>query len=126
MKSNNILAIAQQTFRIAIGATATLLETIQDSDKRSTVITDMQTELNQKSQQWAQKGEVTEQEARQKLEQILQRTPWKGNSRNNASNDNTYTDSTTTSNVTKSELQSLTEQITALRNELEQLRNNDR
>jgi polyhydroxyalkanoate synthesis regulator phasin len=125
MKSNNILEIAQQTFRIAIGATATLLETIQDSEKRSTIITDMQTELNQKSQQWAQKGEVTEQEARQKLERILQKTPWKDTSKSNASNDNTYTDTTVTSAVTKSELQSLTEQITALRSELEQLRNDN-
>jgi polyhydroxyalkanoate synthesis regulator phasin len=125
MKSNNIIEIAQQTFRIAIGATATLLETIQNSEKRSTVITDMQTELSQKSQQWAQKGEVTEQEARQTLEKLLQKTPWKGNSRNSATNDNNYTDTTVVNSVTKSELQSLTEQITALRNELEQLRNSN-
>ncbi len=125
MKSNNIIELAQQTFRIAIGATATLLETIQNSEKRSTVITDMQTELNQKSQEWAQKGEVTEQEARQTLEKLLQKTPWKGTSKSSASNDNIYTDTPVTSNVIKSELQSLTEQITSIRSELEQLRNNN-
>jgi polyhydroxyalkanoate synthesis regulator phasin len=123
MKTNNLLEIAQQTLRIAIGATVTILETIQDTEKRSSAINDLQTELNQKSQQWAEKGEITEREARQKLEQILQKTPWKGANAN--SNNNNYPNPTNTSPATQSELQSLTEQITALRNELEQLRKNN-
>jgi polyhydroxyalkanoate synthesis regulator phasin len=128
MKTDNLLEIAQQTFRIAIGATAALLETIQDTEKRSTAIEDLQAELERKSQQWAEKGEITEREARQKLEQILQKTPWKGRSTSisnpSSSNSNNYPITTDVSPITQSELQSLTEQITALRNELEQLRNN--
>lgn len=121
MKTNNFIEIAQQTLRIALGATVTILETIQDTEKRSSAINELQTELTQKSQQWAEKGETTEREARQKLEQILQKTPWKDA---NASSNN-YPSPTNASPATQSELQSLTEQITALRNELEQLRKNN-
>jgi polyhydroxyalkanoate synthesis regulator phasin len=122
MKTNNLLEIAQQTFRIAIGATATLLETIQDTARRSSAIDELQAELERKSRQWAEKGETTEREARQKLEQILQKTPWKAT---NTSSNNNYSTSSNASPATQSELQSLTEQITALRNELEQLRKNN-
>jgi hypothetical protein len=64
MNANNIFQFVQQGFRITVGATASLVETLQDPQKRTEAISEMQTEFNQKADEWAQKGEITEQEAR--------------------------------------------------------------
>jgi polyhydroxyalkanoate synthesis regulator phasin len=125
MNSNNLLQLAQQSFRIAVGATATFVETLQSPEKRSTAFSDLQAELSQKSQQWAEKGEITEREARQALEKILEKTPWKNAGVGTNDRSYPYSTNTTADPTTKAELQSLTEQITALRNELEELRNSN-
>lgn len=72
MNSNNtLLDNLQQGFRITVGATASLVETLQDPQKRQLTWQDWQQEWNQRANQWAQKGTVTETEARQYVDQML-------------------------------------------------------
>jgi prefoldin subunit 5 len=119
MNSNTIVELLQQSVRIAIGATTSLVETIQDPQKRNSVLSDFQQELNQRSEQWSQKGEETEQEARKVIEKFFNRQ----SSSNIPTSNNSASGSSSSNNKNiDNELKELTEQIVALKKELEELR----
>ncbi|MBR8827006.1 MAG: hypothetical protein DSM107014_03710 [Gomphosphaeria aponina SAG 52.96 = DSM 107014] len=122
MNSNNdLFTLIQQGFRITVGATASLVETIQDPAKRSATLSQLQTELQQRTTEWAQKGETTEQEARRMIDELLkQQASSTPEGRTTTSVQNYPTATTKTS--TEVELKELTAQVVSLRTELEQLR----
>lgn len=125
MNANNLFQVVQQGFRITVGATASLLETIQDPQKRAETISELQTELSQKTQQWAQKGEITEQEARRMLDNLFRQRRWQTSSDATKTSSETGSTPYSAAENVESELQELTEQIIALRTELEQLRRSE-
>lgn len=121
MSNNPTVNILQKGLRIAVGATTTLVETLQDPQKRQQTLTELQGQLNEQTQLWAEKGEVTEVEARRMVETWLaqqksQRT----------SSGSTPSSSTSASNISfndaRREIEDLTAQILALKTELEQTR----
>jgi polyhydroxyalkanoate synthesis regulator phasin len=121
MSNNPTVNILQKGLRIAVGATTTLVETLQDPQKRQQTLTELQGQLNEQTQLWAEKGEVTEAEARRMVETWLaqqksQRT----------SSGSTPSSSTSASNISfndaRREIEDLTAQILALKTELEQTR----
>ena len=122
MNSNSFLQVIKQGFRVTIGATASLMETIQDPQKRTEALSQMQTELEQKTREWAQKGEVTEQEARRIIDNLISQRGWQKNP--DVSNSSSQPSSSTNSpkNPVRADLEELTEQIIALRKDLENLR----
>jgi polyhydroxyalkanoate synthesis regulator phasin len=124
MNANNLFQIVQQGFRISVGATASLIETIQDPQKREATLTELKTEISHKTQEWAEKGENTEQEARKFIDHFLkQRTNQTNATATTTDNHSSTSQTGTTKNDSaESEIQELTEQIMALRTELEQLR----
>jgi polyhydroxyalkanoate synthesis regulator phasin len=69
--NNPLITTLQQGFRITVGATATLVETLQDPQKRQITFQDLQQQWGEKAEQWAEKGTVTEAEARQYVDQWL-------------------------------------------------------
>lgn len=114
MESNTIFDTIQQGFRTAVGAAASVVETLQDNQKRSQMLSDLNAEWQQKSQEWAEKGTMTEQEARKIIEQFFKGYSSGGSkscediqvkSVDNQSND----------------IQELTREIVALREEVEKL-----
>ena len=125
MNSNNLLELLQTGFRVSLGATTSLVETLQDPQKREENLTQLRLELTQRVTEWAEKGQITEQEARSFIESILRQQ----------SNSNPYpTAGTSSSSVTtpptttappnvQLEIEELTAQIAAIRTELEKLRN---
>ena len=116
MDNNNLLQIAQQGFRITVGAATSLVETVQNPQKRTEALSQMQADLSQKTQEWSEKGEVTEQEARKFLDSLFDRQ---------GSGDNypgTPSSATVPKTNTTSDLQQLTDEIIALRKELEEIR----
>ena len=116
MDNNNLLQIAQQGFRITVGAATSLVETVQNPQKRTEALSQMQADLSQKTQEWSEKGEVTEQEARNFLDSLFDRQ---------SSGDNypgTPNSAAVTKTHTTSDLQQLTDEIIALRKELEEIR----
>jgi len=54
MDNNNLINFVQQGFRTVIGATADAIETIQNTEKRNQVISELTSELQKKSQEWQQ------------------------------------------------------------------------
>ena len=116
--NNSLINVVQQGFRIAIGATADCVETLQDPQKRAETLSELQTELSQKTQQWSEKGEVTEQQAKEFMENLMSQRGWSTNRASTSTSNSTSTNS----NI-NSDIQELTEEIIALKLELEKLRN---
>ena len=122
MNSDNLTQLLQQGFHVTLGATASLVETLQDPQKRDQNLSQMRLELSQMAQDWAAKGEMTEQEARNFIDNLL-------NQINNQPPSSTPGPAPTTTTPTQAapanaqlELQELTAQIAAIRIELEKLR----
>ncbi len=120
MNNNSFFQVIQQGFRVTVGATASLIETIQDPQKRTEKFSELQTELEQRTQEWAQKGELTEQEARKIIDNLLSQRGW-SNSGSGRSNNEPTSSATPKDGGVQSDLAELTEQIIALREELENL-----
>jgi polyhydroxyalkanoate synthesis regulator phasin len=123
MNNNNLVQTLQQGFHIAVGAVTDLVETVQDPEKRTEALSEWQMELNQKTREWAVKGETTEQEARRVLDNFLRPRNWQP--------DRVYSDRTDRSNESSnfadenelnSGLQQLQAEIIALRTELAKMR----
>lgn len=114
--SNDLLVnTLQQGFRITVGATASLVETLQDPQKRQITFQDLQQQWGQKAEQWAEKGSVTEAEARQYVEQ------WLAQMRKNSPVGNQSSGSQTIDFATaQAELERLTQEIIAMKDELAQ------
>ncbi|XGV97125.1 MAG: hypothetical protein ACAF41_30940 [Leptolyngbya sp. BL-A-14] len=119
MNSDKFVQLFQQGFRITLGATATFVEVLQDPEKRDENLAKLNQEWSVLSAEWAQKGEITEQEARNFVDTLLTKR---------STNPSTGASSTTVATPSappdvQLELQELTAQIVAMRAELERLRN---
>jgi polyhydroxyalkanoate synthesis regulator phasin len=125
MNSTNILEFVQTGFRASLGATTSLVEILQDSQKREENLSQLRSDFSQKVAEWAEKGEKTEQEARNLIEQMFNRQNNPDTSGARETPRDTPTTASTPSAVgnTQEEIEQLTAQIAAIRTELEQMRN---
>lgn len=114
-----LLQLLQKGFHVTLGATASLVETLQDPEKRSQSFARLQTELGQLTEEWAEKGSVTEQEARNFVETVLNRPSATSTTASSAP------DTPAASPEIQVELQELTAQIAAMRAEVEKLRSQE-
>lgn len=112
------MQVVRQGVRIALGATVSCVETLQDPDKRAEAINILQIELIQKTQEWSAKGEVTEAEVQNFIDYLMAQRRSSGDYNSSS----TGSRSSKTSASTRSQLQELTEEIIALKLELEKLR----
>lgn len=126
MNSNNpdhVVELLQKGFRITLGATTSLVESLQDSQKRDENLTKLRLEWSQLSEEWAEKGAETEQEARRFVDSML--------ANRDASTTGSSASSATASATPaappdiQEDIQELTAQIAAMRIELENLRNSN-
>ena len=120
--NNNFLNLVQQGFRTAIGATTSLMETLQDPEKREQTLSELNEQWQKKSQEWAEKGETTEQEARHMIENFWQKKSPESNI--DQSTGQSTTDASSASSTKPNpalEVQELTEAIVSLRTELEKI-----
>ena len=116
--STNIFEIVQKGFRVTVGAAATFVETLQDPQKRDVTISEFRAELQNRTAEWSEKGEMTETEARKFLENIFQ----KDSSKPAGDREVPTSAVEVTEEGLETEIQSLTEQIAALKSELAELR----
>lgn len=122
MNPEAITETIQTGFRMALGATASLVEGVQDPQKLDSTLRRLTTDLDQLTREWVEKGAITEQEARNLVNSLI-------TGQNPASMPNgDYATITTTATPVPApditaELQELTAQIAALRAELERLQN---
>ncbi len=123
MNTETLFNNIHQGFRITVGATAMLIETLQDPSKRSQTFSTLQSEFIQKADEWASKGEITELEGRRLVEE------WLNQLREDQAMINRPTtvevDATASDRNLKAEIQELTEQLANLRTELEQMRHHN-
>jgi polyhydroxyalkanoate synthesis regulator phasin len=120
MNSDTVALLLQKGFHVTLGATAALVESLQDPQKREQNLSKLRLEFNELTQDWAQKGEFTEREARAFVDTML------------AQRGETSTPTTTVTTTARPvpavspevqlELQALTAQLGAIRAELERLR----
>jgi polyhydroxyalkanoate synthesis regulator phasin len=123
---NTVTDFVQKGFRTSLGAASFLVETLQDPNKRDENLQKLNSNFNsmdfsQLTEEWAEKGEVTERDARTFVDNMLQQ---KGSETSNSDNLSDFPRNTTNDNVVRSnlreELQELTTEIIALRTELQQ------
>lgn len=122
MNPDTLVQMAQKSFRITLGATAFFLETLQDPQRREVNVARLQTEFNQLTEEWEQKGETTEQEARSFVDNFLSQQFNHSPASQTTSTPPPYTSTPSTSPDIQQDLQELTAQLAALREELERLR----
>lgn len=123
MNPDNLIQLVQKGFRVTLGATASAIESVQDAQKRDRNLELLRTDLNQLVEEFADKGAVTEVEARTFVDNMLAQ-------RNNPPASHTTADTpgateTVAPPSVQLDLQELTAQIAAIRIELENLRNPD-
>lgn len=111
MNNDNLAQTIQKGFHISLGATAALVESLQDAEKRQENLSKMQSDFGRLTEEWADKGSLTEQEARIYVERIF----------NQQTAPNTTPDETVSEGDFKTQVQELTAQLAALRAELENL-----
>jgi polyhydroxyalkanoate synthesis regulator phasin len=121
--------LLQKGFRVTLGATASLLEILQDPQRRDENLSRLRTDLAELADEWAVKGELTEQEARNFVETILTQQNRSSSYSDSASTTTITTTATeappATSPEVQADLRELTEQIAAIRSELEKIRNQE-
>lgn len=120
MNADNLVQLLQNGFRVTLGATASLVEVIQDPEKRHENLSKLNQEWSVLSSEWAQKGEITEQEARNFVDTLLAQ---RANQPSASSTTSTTATTPSAAPEIQLELQELTAQIAAMRAELETLRN---
>ena len=129
MNSDNLIQLLHQGFRVSLGATTSLIESLQDSQKREETLSKlMRSEFSQLTEEWAEKGEITEREARNYVDALLrQQTSQTTGETSGATNTSPTTPAPTTVAApdVQLEIQELTAQIAAMRAELEQMRHQD-
>jgi polyhydroxyalkanoate synthesis regulator phasin len=115
----------QTGFRVAVGATASFIEFLQDPKKQPENLNPWDSDWNELTKHWAEKGEITEREARNFVDNMWDRS---GDSGSNSDSMHRPTEVTEPSATTPpsdpevpSELHELTQQIASLRAELEKL-----
>jgi polyhydroxyalkanoate synthesis regulator phasin len=125
MNSNNLLQLLQTGLRVSLGATTSLVETLQDPQKREENLSQLRSELSQRIAEWEEKGLITEQEARSFIEAIWRQQSNQGSSATTGTPTETPVTppKTATSPNVQLEIEELTAQIAAIRTELEKLRN---
>ena len=71
MNPDNLTQIIQKGFHLTLGATSFFMETLQNSSKRDENLNKLNSDFNQLTEEWAQRGERTEREARNFVDTIL-------------------------------------------------------
>ncbi|GAC1483620.1 MAG: hypothetical protein NVS2B14_21690 [Chamaesiphon sp.] len=125
MNPDDLTQILQQGLRVTLGATASLVETLQNPQKRTQRLSQIESELSQLAQEWALKGEMTEQEARNFVDSLLTRQSPSPTPTDASDTAATPRQQTTPPTSAELELQELTAQIAAIRAELEKLRGSE-
>ncbi len=133
MNATDLTKLLQKGFYVTLGATASLLETIQDPTKREQNLSSLRQDIDTLTQELAEKGAVTEAEARNFVDTLISRKinqPTSSASEPEVTSVTTVT--TTATSVTdkddrddrdgQADLKELTQQIADLRAELESLR----
>ncbi|MGB5972743.1 MAG: hypothetical protein WBG38_05465 [Nodosilinea sp.] len=124
MYSDDFSQTLQKGFRVTLGATASLVEAIQDPDSSRQKFSTLGGDVNRLTEELEVKGETAEREARQFVDSLLSQMP------NPFTNSSTETEGPTITTVAspvvdasvQGDLNALTEELAAIRQEIEALK----
>lgn len=126
MNPDNLIQVAQKSLRLTLGAATSLIETLQDPQRREESFSRLKTEFNHLAEEWEIKGETTEREARNFVDGIFSRSTGQHHQSNAGESTSTPSSSSSTDSTTnlviQQDLQDLTTQLAEIRAELEKLR----
>lgn len=126
MNPDTLSQTIQKGFRVTLGATASLLEAIQDPQASSQKFSTIGGDFNRLAEEFEAKGEVTEQEARQFVDSMMTQMPnpfFQGQTP--ASSQTVNTVAMPVIDVTmQTELENLTQELAQIRQEIEALKKN--
>ncbi|MGB3200652.1 MAG: hypothetical protein WBA99_07110 [Nodosilinea sp.] len=124
MYTDDISQTLQKGFRVTLGATASLIEAIQDPERSSQTFSTLGGDVNRLTEELEVKGETTEREARQFVDSLLSQMP------NPFTNSGVGTEGPTVITVAspvveasvQSDLEALTQELATIRQEIEALK----
>ncbi|TVQ08405.1 MAG: hypothetical protein EA368_11800 [Leptolyngbya sp. DLM2.Bin27] len=124
MYPDDLSQTLQKGFRVTLGATASLIEAIQDPDHSGQKFSELGTDVNRLTEELEIKGELTEREARQFVDSLLSQMP---NPFTDASPEPRATTITTVASPVvntsvQNDLEALTQELAAIRLEIELLK----
>lgn len=129
MNATDLTKLFQKGFYVTLGATASLLEVLQDPIKREQNLSSLRQDIDSLTQELAEKGAVTEAEARNFVDTLISRQINQPTTSGQPESSVTTVNTTATTVAEKSvqtDLKELTQQIADLRTELESIRQQDR
>lgn len=127
MNSDTLTETLQKGFRLTLGATASLIDAIQDPQASSRRFSELGTDVNRLAEELEARGEVTEREARQFVDGMLTQVPsffGQGSASAPMRTVNTVATPITDPSILP-ELEDLTRQLTDIRQEIEALKRQD-
>ncbi len=128
MNPDTVTQFFQKGFRVTLGAATSLIETFQDPQGQTAKFSEIGTDFGRLTEELETKGEATEEEARKLVDSMVAQMPNPFGPMG-ASSSQTTTVNTVATPVADSglqaELQSLTEQLASIRQDIEELRNQD-
>jgi hypothetical protein len=122
MNPDLVSAFLKQGFYITLGATTSVVESIQDSQKREENLSQLNLGFDRLSQIWADKGQVTESEARRMIDSMASQYGLHTSSNSNSSSSSSFTSLPAVDPSLLQDLRTLTNQIANMRLELTQMR----
>ncbi len=126
MNFDTFTEFIQKSFRVSLGAAASAVEAIQDPQASATKFSDIGSDFNRLTDELEVKGELTEKEAREFVDNLSSNfdgqfpNPFEPSSASNTTV-NTVAKPVTDSGI-QAEIKALTEQLSAIRQEIEQLK----
>ena len=124
MYPDDLAQTLQKGIRVTLGATASLIEAIQDPENSSQKFSEIGNDVNRLTEELEVKGEITEREARQMVDSLLSQVP---NPFTDAESETRTTTVTTVAspvvNVSvQNDLEALTQELAEIRQEIETLK----
>lgn len=116
MNSNTAIDLLKKGFRITLGASTSLVESIQDPLKREENLAQMQSDPNAFAEQLAEKGAVAEVEARRFVDSVV--TQYGGSSSPGTSNGPSPATTSSIDPSLERALRDLTAELAQIRSEL--------
>jgi polyhydroxyalkanoate synthesis regulator phasin len=110
----NPIKLLKKGFHVSLGATSSLLESIQDPRKRDENLAQLRLGPNQVTEIWSEKGEITEQEARKFVDSLVSQA----NATSSGTSRPTTTVTTPETSKAQTELEELTSHLADLRSQL--------
>ncbi len=121
MNPDMVTEFLKKGFHVTLGATTSVVESLQDSQKREENISQLNLGFDQLSQIWADKGEITESEARKMIDGMATQYGVNANPMSSGSSTSPSATSPSIDPSLQEELKTLTNQLANIRLELTQM-----